>query len=279
MADENVYNQNLTLDEIVFENRNKEYGAYDLRHQYPRLLTKSFIVGTALFLVAALSPFIYLTIKRLTEPPKQEVKADLVNIIEDDPIIEQPKEEEPPPPPPPKVEEKIEVIQNVVPEPVKAPKIETPPPPISKQLETTTGLNNQEGVKAPAYTPPPPPPSTGNKASTAEVKSNNLNEIYKDVDQSAEYPGGMAALRKYLGENFDTSLMEGGEGTLKAKLKFVVERDGTVSAVTIEEKSPNSDFNSEAIRVVKKLKKWTPAKRNGESVRSYYSVPFTMNFE
>ncbi|MEG0926524.1 MULTISPECIES: energy transducer TonB [Chryseobacterium] len=279
MADENVYNQNLTLDEIVFENRNKEYGAYDLRHQYPRLLTKSFIIGTALFLLAALSPFIYLTIKNLTAPPKQEVKADLVDIIEEDPIIEQPKEEEPPPPPPPKEEEKIEVIQNVVPEPVKAPKIETPPPPISKQLETTTGLNNQEGVKAPAYTPPPPPPSTGTKATTVEVKANNPNEIYKDVDQSAEYPGGMGALRKFLGDNFDTSLMEGGEGTLKAKLKFVVERDGTVSAVTIEEKSPNGDFNSEAVRVVKKLKKWTPAKRNGESVRSYYSVPFTMNFE
>ncbi|HCN51521.1 MAG TPA: TonB family protein [Chryseobacterium sp.] len=280
MADENVYGQNLTLDEIVFENRNKEYGAYDLRHQYPRLLTKSFIVGTALFLLAALSPFIYLTIKNLTAPPKQEVKADLVDIIEEDPIIEQPKEEEPPPPPPPpKEEEKIEVIQNVVPEPVKAPKIETPPPPISKQLETTTGLNNQEGVKAPAYTPPPPPPSTGTKASTVEVKANNPNEIYKDVDQSAEYPGGMGALRKFLGDNFDTSLMEGGEGTLKAKLKFVVEKDGTVSNVTIEEKSPNGDFNSEAMRVVKKLKKWTPAKRNGESVRSYYSVPFTMNFE
>ncbi|SDJ52464.1 energy transducer TonB [Chryseobacterium jejuense] len=280
MADENVYGQNLTLDEIVFENRNKEYGAYDLRHQYPRLLTKSFIIGTALFLLAALSPFIYLTIKNLTAPPKQEVKADLVDILEEEPIIEQPKEEEPPPPPPPPKEEpKIEVIQNVVPEPVKAPKIETPPPPISKQLETTTGLNNQEGVKAPAYTPPPPPPSTGTKASTVEVKANNPNEIYKDVDQSAEYPGGMGALRKFLGENFDTSLMEGGEGTLKAKLKFVVEKDGTVSAVTIEEKSPNSDFNNEAIRVVKKLKKWTPAKRNGESVRSYYSVPFTMNFE
>ncbi|TZG00232.1 TonB family protein (plasmid) [Chryseobacterium panacisoli] len=279
MADENVYGQNLTLDEIVFENRNKEYGAYDIRHQYPRLLTKSFIIGTALFLLAALSPFIYLTIKNLTAPPKQEVKADLVDIIEEDPIIEQPKEEEPPPPPPPKEEEKIEVIQNVVPEPVKAPKIETPPPPISKQLETTTGLQNQEGVKAPAYTPPPPPPSTGTKASTVEVKANNPNEIYKDVDQSAEYPGGMGALRKFLGDNFDTSLMEGGEGTLKAKLKFVVEKDGTVSAVTIEEKSPNGDFNSEAVRVVKKLKKWTPAKRNGESVRSYYSVPFTMNFE
>ncbi|REC74075.1 energy transducer TonB [Chryseobacterium elymi] len=280
MADDNVYSQNLTLDEIVFENRNKEYGAYDIRHQYPRMLTKSFLIGTSIFLLAALSPLIYITIKKLNAPPPQEVKADLVNIIEEDPIIDQPKEEEPPPPPPPpKEEEKIEVIQNVVPEPVKAPKIETPPPPISKQLETTTGLQNQEGVKAPAYTPPPPPPSTGTKASTVEVKTNNPNEIYKDVDQSAEYPGGMGALRKFLGENFDTSLMEGGEGTLKAKLKFVVERDGTVSAVTIEEKSPNSDFNNEAVRVVKKLKKWTPAKRNGESVRSYYSVPFTMNFE
>jgi protein TonB len=281
MADENIYNQNLTLDEIVFENRNKEYGAYDIRHQYSKILTKSFIIGTSIFLVLALSPFIYLTIKNLTAPPTKEVKAELVDVLQEDKIIEQPKDEPPPPPPPPpKEEEKVEIIQNVVPEPVKAPKIETPPPPISKQLETTTGLQNQEGVKAPAYAPPPPPPSTGTKSTAAEVKpSNNPNEIYKDVDQSADYPGGMGALRKFLGENFDTSLMEGGEGQLRAKLKFVVERDGSVSGVVIEEKSPNADFNNEAIRVVKKLKKWTPAKRNGESVRSYYSVPFTMNFE
>jgi len=105
MADENVYSQNLTLDEIVFENRNKEYGAYDLRHQYPKLLTRSFLIGTALFLILALSPFIYLTIKRLTAPEKKEVKADLVEILQEDKIIEQPKEEEPPPPPPPPKEE------------------------------------------------------------------------------------------------------------------------------------------------------------------------------
>ena len=61
-------------------------------------------------------------------------------------IRDRPKEDEPPPPPPPPKEEpKQEVIQNVVPEPVKAPKVETPPPPITKQLETTTGLVNQEG--------------------------------------------------------------------------------------------------------------------------------------
>lgn len=283
MADENVYNSDLTLDEIVFENRNKEYGAYDLRHSYPRILTRSFLLGTALFVVLALSPFIYLTIKRLSAPPKQEVKADLVNIIQEDKILEQPKEKEPPPPPPPpKVEPpKVEVIQNVVPEPKRAPKVETPPPPITKQLETTTGLQNQEGVKAPAYAPPPPPPSTGTKTATVEVKPQavNTNEVYESVDQSAEYPGGMNALRAFLGDNFDTGIMDGGEGTLKAQLKFVVERDGTVSDVRVVQKSGNSDFDNEAVRTVKKLKKWSPAKKNGQTVRSYYSVPFTMNFE
>lgn len=279
MANENVYDPNLTLDEIVFENRNKEYGAYDLRHQYPRLLTKSFIVGTAIFLVLALSPFIYLTIKRLTEPPKQEVKADLVEILQEDKIIEQPKEEEPPPPPPPpKEEEKIEIIQNVVPEPVKAPKIETPPPPISKQLETTTGLVNQEGVKAPAYTPPPPPPSTGTKASTAEVKPQVSNDVYESVDQPADFSGGgLNGFRSKFTNNFDSSSLE-GEGTLSTEITFVVERDGSLSQ--IKATGPNSDFNREAERTVKSIKiKWNPGKVNGQPVRSRFRFPVKMNFE
>ena len=277
MADENLkYESNLTLDEIVFEHRNKEYGAYDLRHTYPKMLTKSFLIGTAVFLVVSLSPFIYMKIQQMNEKDKTEVDAKLVEILDEQPIIEQPKEEEPPPPPPPKEEEKQEVIQNVVPEPKRAPKIETPPPPITKQLETTTGLVSQEGVKTPSYTPPPPPPSTG-KSTTAEVKV-NTNEVYESVDQSAEYPGGLNGVRKYIADNVDTSNLE-GEGQLTVKLKFIVERDGTVSDVKVTQKSGNSDFDSETIRVVKRLKKWAPAKKNGENVRSYYSIPITMQFQ
>lgn len=276
MADENIYNQNLTLDEIVFENRNKEYGAYDLRHQYPRLLTKSFLIGTGLFLVTALSPFIYMTIKSMNEKEAVEVKSDLVEIIEEDPIIEQPKEEEPPPPPPPVEEEKIEIIQNVVPEPVKAPKVETPPPPISKQLETTTGLVAQEGVKAPAYTPPPPPPSTGNKTSTVEVKPQvSETQVYNEVEQTAEFPGGINAFRKKVGENFDSSAIEGADGVVKGEVTFVVERDGSITDIKVTGK--NSDFNSEAVRTVKSIKnKWAPAKINGKAVRYRYRLPLAM---
>jgi protein TonB len=279
MADENGYSQNLSLDEIVFENRNKSYGAYDIRTQYPRLLTKSFIIGTSLFLVAALSPFIYLTIQNMNKADEVQVKADLVDILQEDKIIEEPKEEEPPPPPPPKEEEKIEVIQNVVPEPVKAPKIETPPPPISKQLETTTGLQNQEGVKAPAYTPPPPPPSTGTKASTAEVKPQvSDTQVYSEVEQTAEFPGGINAFRNKVSGNFDGSAMNGDEGTVKTEITFVVERDGSITDVKANGK--NSDFNSEAVRTIKSIKnKWTPAKINGQSVRYRFRLPLTMNFE
>jgi len=279
MADENVYSQNLSLDEIVFENRNKSYGAYDIRTQYPRLLTKSFIIGTSLFLVAALSPFIYLTIQNMNKADEVQVKADLVDILQEDKIIEEPKEEEPPPPPPPKEEEKIEVIQNVVPEPVKAPKIETPPPPISKQLETQTGLVAQEGVKAPAYTPPPPPPSTGTKASTAEVKPQvSDTQVYSEVEQTAEFPGGINAFRNKVSGNFDGSAMNGDEGTVKTEITFVVERDGSITDVKANGK--NSDFNSEAVRTIKSIKnKWTPAKINGQSVRYRFRLPLTMNFE
>jgi len=273
MADENL-NYDLSLDEIVFENRNKEYGAYDLRTTYPKVLTRSFLIGTAFFLLLAVSPLIYLKIQQLTGKDKVEVDAKLVNILEEEPIIEQPKEKEPPPPPPPKEEEKQEVIQNVVPEPKRAPKIETPPPPITKQLETTTGLVAQEGVKTPVYAPPPPP-VTG-KGVTAEVKP-VTNEVYESVDQAAEYPGGTNSFRTKFQNNFDSGSLE-GEGTLKTEITFVVERDGSISQVKAT--GSNSDFNKEAEATVKGIKtKWTPGKVNGQPVRSRFRFPVTMNFQ
>jgi protein TonB len=276
MADEQRLS---SLDEIVFENRNKLYGAYDLRTNYRSLLTKAFIFGTILFCVVAITPFVIMKIKQMTAAETQEVNANLIDILpEEELIIEAPKEEEPPPPPPPKEEPKQEVIQNVVPEPVKAPKVETPPPPITKQLETTTGLANQEGVKTPSYTPPPPPPSTG-KVQTVEVKPQvSETQVYTEVEQLAEFPGGINKFRATVGNNFDTSVMSGDEGTVKTEVIFVVERDGSITDVKAN--GPNSDFNAEAVRTVKSIKnKWTPAKINGTAVRYRYRLPLTMNFE
>lgn len=275
MTEDNV-NYTPSLDEIVFQNRNKEYGAYDLRTQYPKLLTRSFIIGTIFFLLLAASPLIYLKIQQMNAKEKTEVDAKLVNILEEEPILEQPKEETPPPPPPPKEEEKQEVIQNVVPEPKRVPKIETPPPPITKQLETTTGLVAQEGVKTPSYTPPPPPPSTGTRTGTAEVKP-VTNEVYESVDQAAEFPGGTNSFRTKFQNNFDAGNLE-GEGTLKTEITFVVEKDGSITQVKAT--GSNADFNREAEATVKGIRtKWTPGKVNGQPVRSRFRFPVTMNFQ
>lgn len=279
MADENSYNSTQTLDEIVFENRNKAYGAYDLRTRYRSMLTKAFIFGTLLFLVVAITPFVAMKIKEMNAKETTEVNANLIDILpEEELIIEQPKEEEPPPPPPPKEPEVQEVIQNVVPEPVKAPKVETPPPPISKQLETTTGVVAVEGVKTPTYSPPPPPPSTG-KTATVEVKPQvSETQVYTEVEQLAEFPGGINSFRSKVGNSFDISVMEGDEGTVKSEITFVVERDGSITDVKAS--GSNKDFNAEAIRTVKSIKnKWSPAKINGKAVRYRFRLPLTMQFE
>ena len=279
MAEENTYNTTPTLDEIVFENRNKAYGAYDLRTNYRSMLTKAFILGTLLFCIAAITPFVIMKIKQMQAKETMGVNANLIDILpEQDQIIEQPKDEPPPPPPPPKEEPKIEVIQNVVPEPVKAPKIETPPPPISEQLKTTTGVVAQEGVKAPAYQPPPPPPSTG-KVQTVEVKPQvSETQVYTEVEQLAEFPGGINKFRASVENNFDTGVMDGDEGTVKTTITFVVERDGSITDVKAD--GSNKTFNAEAIRTVKSVKnKWSPAKIDGKPVRYRYRLPLTMQFE
>ena len=72
--------------------------------------------------------------------------------------------------------------------------------------------------------------------------------------------------------------MEGGEGTLKTTVTFIVERDGSISDVKAS--GSNSDFNSEAVRTVKVLKlNGSHAKINGQPVRQRFRLPLTMNFE
>lgn len=276
MENDNL-NYNPSLDEIVFEHRNKEYGAYDLRSSYRRMLTKALVIGTAIFCIATITPFVVMKIKQLTARDKTEVVAKLMEITPDQekPKDEVQEKEETPPPPPPKQEEKIEIIQNVVPEPVKAPKVETPPPPISKQLETTTGLINQEGVKQTAHVPVPQGPPKG---AAVESKAPSTTEVYEFVDQDADFPGGLSGFRNKFVENFDTGAMEGGEGTIKATVSFIVERDGSITDIKVQ--GGNSDFNQEAIKTVKSIRmKWKPAKINDQPVRQRYKMPLTMNFE
>ncbi len=99
------------------------------------------------------------------------------------------------------------------------------------------------------------------------------DEIFVIVEKRADFPGGQAALRKYLAENIvypEMALENNLQGTVY--VKFVVGKDGNVSLAEIV-KGVDPALDNEALRVVKKLPKFIPAEQRGKPVRMWYTLP------
>jgi protein TonB len=111
------------------------------------------------------------------------------------------------------------------------------------------------------------------KEEPVEVKKEP--EIFEVVEEPAEYPGGINEMRKYLAENInypDIAREMGYQG--KCYLRFVVSENGYISNVVVKKGVPDCpECDKEAIRVVKSMKQWKPAKNNGKPVNSYYTLP------
>ena len=283
------------FEELVFENRNKAYGAYDLRRSYRGLLTKAFLIGVLFFSGMVLLPLLYSkTIK--TEAKEEDGTIvnvnlkDLETTEEEDPVPDEPlenKQEEvlqslddvaPP------SSEQVATIANVVPEPVENAPIETPPPTKKDMENKAISTKTHEGVAATNNAPPPVQGVEGGRGTQAKIEGAKIvdkpvdkQEIHTSVDVEADYGnGGLNGFRAKVAENFDSEAVQ-GEGMLTTTVKFVVETNGTVSQVKATGSNP--DFNREAERVVRSIKGWKPAKKGGVNVRSYYSLPLKMKFE
>lgn len=103
------------------------------------------------------------------------------------------------------------------------------------------------------------------------------SKIYEEVEQLPEFPGGVNSFRSKVNSSFDTSVMDGDEGTVKTELIFIIERDGSIT--DIKANGFNSGFNAEVVRTVRGIKnKWSPAKINNQAVRYRFSIPLTMQF-
>lgn len=100
-------------------------------------------------------------------------------------------------------------------------------------------------------------------------------EIYAAVDVVPEFPGGMTALMQWLGTNVrypETAQINNVQG--RVVVKFVVEKDGSIAQVQVV-KGVDKDLDKEAVRVVSKMPKWSPGKKDGVPVRTYFSLPVT----
>jgi protein TonB len=259
--------------DIVFEGRNKKYGAYQLRSENPRTTTKAVIIGAILFSFVVAIPKIYEMVGNLAGADVKEEE----KIIE---VIELPEEvvEEPLPPEPPKVEQlqaPKSVVEEVKFKPLEAAKKEEVPedPPLQKQFKDAD-------------------PSSRN-AEASPTGDVNIGTASGDLDKGVEpvdngiyntaglqvqpdFPGGIDAFRSFVSRNFKVPEVD-QDMTVRIYVQFVVEKDGTLTDVKAV-RDPGYGLGKEAERVVRSNKvKWSPGIQNGKPVRTRFNLPITLN--
>jgi len=250
-------------NDLVFEGRNKSYGAYQLRRNYNRSVT--FIIGGLIAFSLAL-----LGAKKFIDnrPEEVAVEQDMTNIVVDL-TPPPPAEELPPPPPPPPPPPMVELVK-FVPPVIKDDAVEEEPQKLQEEVkDVNVSTVDQEGEEEIAA---PPAVETG--------PTESVGEIFTIVEEMPEPPGGIAAFYKYVGSSIQYPAMAREAGISgKAYLKFVVETDGSIGAVEVVKGVPGCpECDKEAIRVVKTYpQKWKPGRQNGRAARVYYSLP--INFK
>ena len=108
-----------------------------------------------------------------------------------------------------------------------------------------------------------------------EEKDDDYDEIYSIVDKKAEFPGGKEELLRYIQENLEypeKHMAERVEG--RSFVRFIVRKDGSIDDVKVV-RGGDPLFDAEAIRAVRNMPKWIPARQRGEAVSSFYTVPVT----
>ena len=261
------------LNEIVFENRNKEYGAYVLRSEEGQNLKKALFIGIAFIVTMGAIPIVLNAFKAKAEIPTI-VDQPLVWVepidVEKDPEIPQPQ---------PSVQKPVETFTAVVPTPTKNPPVETPAPSITKYDDAKPGFTDTKGEKPTTdYVPPITKPTVIAPTTPVVPEVVDPNAIITKADVNADFIGGINSFRTKVSQNMDISDFEGSGEKLSAKVTFIVERDGTIS--NIKSSGADSQFNKEAEKAVKAVKgKWNAAKLKGQAVRTYFSIPITIQFE
>ena len=266
------------IDDLVFENRNKAYGAYVLRQKYGKNMTRGTILGISLFVLLMLSPAIYAWYKGIIAKNKAE-KEEMIEVTLTEPPPMDPTK--PPPPPPPKVEppplrDQIKFVQPVVKKDEEVVE-EVPPPDVSDLKDKDPGKEDRKGEEGgktdidftPAPPPPPPPP--------VEKEEEPMNMA--SVQQKPEFPDGEAALFRYLSENIKYPAIARENG-IKGRviLSFVVSKSGAIEDVQVV-RGIGGGCDQEAVRVVKGMPKWSPGKMNGKPVKVKYTLPVNFTLQ
>ena len=260
--------------DLLFEGRNKEYGAYDLRKTYNKRITLSLIIVAGILLLIFLGSFIAKSIED-SDTKQLEVK---------DLTLSEVKKDEPPPPPPPPPPKlppppPIQTIQFTPPKIVKDEEVEKPPPEQKELEEAKVDVKTVEGTKDVGIVAPP----VEEKSQVVEapkVVAEDEDKVFTKVEIEASFPGGDGGWARYVKKAIEANIDEltdaGESGT--CRVRFIVSKDGTVSnveALTMK----GSKLAEVAVNAIRKGPKWTPAQQNGRHVNAYREQPVTFTIQ
>ncbi|MDD3561652.1 energy transducer TonB [Petrimonas mucosa] len=162
----------------------------------------------------------------------------------------------PPPPPPPPAPETPEIIQVV-----------------EEKVETRIEINTEDDAskrQMETFVPPPPP-----KPKVEEV----TEEIFVVVEEQPEFPGGNAAMMKFLSDNIKYPVIAQENGIQgRVITNFVVERDGSITDVQVV-RGVDPSLDKEAVRVIQSMPKWKPGKQRGSAVRVRFTLPVVFRLQ
>ena len=272
MANQSIYSDRWI--DLVFENRNKAYGAYQLRQENSKTTLKALLIGV-LFLLTLVS--IPLLMSKIDTKPVGIISSFPITPLVISPVVY-------PPAKPTKTQELLPLMQKetkkpeVIRENLIDPKITeahnavaeiTPNTELSENFNepiegAVSGMENT-GVKAGT--------GTSTESSTSETEgSTDATHVSAVLDKQPAFPGGINKFYSYVAQNFRTPETVLSK-SIKVYVYFVIEKDGSMTDIQVL-KNPGFGLDQEAIRVLKNLKiKWSPGILNGKSVRTSYNLP------
>ncbi len=258
--------------ELVFDKRNKEYGAYELRHHYAQNMVRAMAITFSLIGLLCMAVVIFHKAPALISVIPVD-NSEIQHIIP--PVVPPVKRPVEPPAhastplkpvnPPATIKDvaMVPVPDNLAQQPVKNADLAD---------KTISDVTNDKGAKGGgnALDNPDPGPTT-------TPGPDNTLYTAGGVDVMPEPVGGMSAFAKFLSKNlrFPPEARENGQSG-RVIMSFVIERDGSLSNITVL-RPAGSGFDEEALRVLKLAKAWKPGKQNGQPVRVSYVIP--INFQ
>ena len=272
--------------DLVFEGKNKDFGAYVIRTDSPKRHNKAVIytiIGAFVFALLAwglAQANKYFEERRLAmEGEQEEVLIDMSQDAEE-PEEQQERLEQPKPEVlPEEVLKSVKVTELQIVEDDKVKKedeIKTQDE--LKETETAFGQkDNEKGTEDRNVTRTLKEEVVVEKKVEApkEVKE----EVFRSVEQMPQFPGGEAALMKYLQSHINYPPMA-AENNIQGRVvvQFVVDKTGKVGEVKVV-RSVDKDLDKEAVRVCKSLPKFTPGRQNGQAVSVWYTLPVTFKLQ